>query len=117
MAITRWPEIKKKYKIYSSQKYGAIKTSYVNPKAFEDAVAEKPYQMIHVYLNKPFKQADQLVLQLFPHLRKSMMRCEWCCLDKLKKMNQMGILAWEQASCLVKYQKNILKSQNLFLKL
>ena len=90
MAITRWPEIKKKYKIYSSQKYGAIKTSYVNPKAFEDAVTENPYQMIHVYLNKPFKQANQLVLQLFPRLRKSMMRCKWCCLDRLKKNESYG---------------------------
>ena len=85
-----WPSIKKKYKIYSTQKYNTIKRIYSTPQKFEDAVAENPYQIIHVFLNKSFKQADELVLSLFPHLEKSSTRCEWVCREFLKKNEQKG---------------------------
>lgn len=90
MAITRWAEIKKKYKIYSTRKYNSIKRIYSSPAEFEAKVRAEPYHMIHEYLDKPFKNADALILELFPGLRSSAERCRWCCLYLLKQNEAKG---------------------------
>ena len=90
MAITRWAEIKKKYKIYSTRKYNSIKKIYSSPAEFEAKVRAEPYHVIHEYLDKPFKNADALILELFPGLRSSAERCKWCCLYLLKQNEAKG---------------------------
>ena len=80
-----WAEIKKKYKIYSTRKYNSIKRIYSSLAEFEAKVRAGPYHMIHEYLDKPFKNADALILELFPGLRSSAERCRWCCLYLLKQ--------------------------------
>lgn len=85
-----WAEIKKKYKIYSTRKYNSIKRIYSSPAEFEAKVRAEPYHMIHEYLDKPFKNADALILGLFPGLRSSLERCKWCCLYLLKQNEAKG---------------------------
>lgn len=85
-----WVEIKKKYKIYSTRKYNSIKRIYSSPAEFEAKVRAEPYHMIHEYLDKPFKNADVLILELFPDLRSSAERCKWCCLYLLKQNEAKG---------------------------
>lgn len=85
-----WAEIKKKYKIYSTRKYNSIKRIYSSPAEFEAKVRAEPYHMIHEYLDKPFKNADALILELFPGLRSSLERCQWCCLYLLKQNETKG---------------------------
>ena len=85
-----WAEIKKKYKIYSTRKYNSIKRIYSSPAEFEAKVRAGPYHMIHEYLDKPFKNADALILELFPGLRSSAERCKWCCLYLLKQNETKG---------------------------
>lgn len=85
-----WAEIKKKYKIYSTRKYNSIKRIYSSPAEFEAKVSAEPYHMIHEYLDKPFKNADALILELFPGLRSSAERCRWCCLYLLKQNEAKG---------------------------
>ena len=85
-----WAEIKKKYKIYSTRKYNSIKRIYASPAEFEAKVRAEPYHMIHEYLDKPFKNADALILELFPGLRSSAERCRWCCLYLLKQNEAKG---------------------------
>lgn len=85
-----WAEIKKKYKIYSTRKYNSIKRIYSSPAEFEAKVRAEPYHMIHEYLDKPFKNADALILELFPGLRSSAERCRWCCLYLLKQNETKG---------------------------
>lgn len=85
-----WAEIKKKYKIYSTRKYNSIKRIYSSPAEFETKVRAEPYHMIHEYLDKPFKNADALILELFPDLRSSLERCKWCCLYLLKQNETKG---------------------------
>lgn len=85
-----WAEIKKKYKIYSTRKYNSIKRIYSSPAEFEAKVRAEPYHMIHEYLDKPFKNADALILELFPGLRSSAERCRWCCLYLLKQNEAKG---------------------------
>nr|DAI00971.1 MAG TPA: ATP dependent DNA helicase [Caudoviricetes sp.] len=46
--------------------------------------------MIHEYLDKPFKNAEALILELFPGLRSSAERCRWCCLYLLKQNEAKG---------------------------
>lgn len=85
-----WAEIKKKYKIYSTRKYNSIKRIYSSPAEFEAKVRAEPYHMIHEYLDKPFKNADALILELFPGLRSSAERCQWCCLYLLRQNEAKG---------------------------
>ncbi len=85
-----WAEIKKKYKIYSTRKYNSIKRIYSSPAEFEAKARAEPYHMIHEYLDKPFKNADALILELFPSLRSSVERCQWCCLYLLKQNEAKG---------------------------
>lgn len=85
-----WAEIKKKYKIYSTRKYNSIKRIYSSPAEFEAEVRAEPYHMIHEYLDKPFKNADALILELFPGLRSSAERCRWYCLYLLKQNEAKG---------------------------
>lgn len=85
-----WAEIKKKYKIYSTRKYNSIKKIYSSPAEFEAKVRAEPYHMIHEYLDKPFKNADALIFELFPGLRSSAERCRWCCLYLLKQNETKG---------------------------
>lgn len=85
-----WAEIKKKYKIYSTRKYNSIKRIYSSPAEFEAKVRAEPYHMIYEYLDKPFKNADALILELFPGLRSSAERCRWCCLYLLKQNEAKG---------------------------
>lgn len=90
MAKSGWVEIKKKYKIYSTRKYNSIKRIYSSPAEFEAKVRAEPYHMIHEYLDKPFKNADTLILELFPGLHVSLERCKWCCLYLLKQNEAKG---------------------------
>lgn len=90
MRSSDWAKIKKKYKIYSTRKYNSIKRIYQTPENFEAKVAAEPYHIIFQYLDKPFKNADELIIELFPGLRSSLERCKWCCLYLLKQNEAKG---------------------------
>ena len=85
-----WADIKKKYKIYSTKKYNQIKRTYSTPKDFEDAVYNNTYFMLITYLDKAFKNADELALQLKPSLKSSLERCIWVCQYLIKKREGEG---------------------------
>lgn len=85
-----WTDIKIKYKIYSTRKYNQIKDFYVTPEKFEEAVAKDPYHIFIDILNKTFKAADEMVLEMFPDKRASADRCKWCCWNILKENESEG---------------------------
>ena len=87
---TGWPDIKKKYKIYSTRKYNQIKRSYSSPQEFENAVLYDTYFMLIVFLEKNFKNADELAIEINPNLRISLERCIWVCQMLLKKNESEG---------------------------
>ena len=85
-----WADIRKKYKIYSTKKYNQIKRTYSTPKDFEDAIYANTYFMLITYLEKPFKNADELAIQIKPSLKSSLERCIWVCQYLLKKHEGNG---------------------------
>lgn len=87
---TGWPDIKKKYKIYSTRKYNQIKRNYSSPQEFENAVLCNTYFMLIVFLEKNFKNADELAIEINPSLRISLERCIWVCQMLLKKNESEG---------------------------
>lgn len=87
---TGWPDIKKKYKIYSTRKYNQIKRNYSSPQEFENAVLCNTYFMLIVFLEKNFKNADELAIEINPNLRISLERCIWVCQMLLKKNESEG---------------------------
>ena len=90
MMKSAWPEIKKKYKIYSTKKYNQIKRTYSTPQDFEDAVYSNTYFMLICYLEKTFKIADELALEIKPSLKQSLERCIWVCQTLIKKHENEG---------------------------
>lgn len=85
-----WTEIKKKYKIYSTKKYNQIKRNYDTPEKFEKEVYDNTYFMLICYLEKTFKIADELALQIKPELKESVERCVWVCRDLIHKHESEG---------------------------
>lgn len=82
--------LKTKYKIYSTRKFNTIHRIYTSPAEFEAKARAEPYETIYRFLNKTFKSADELILQLFPDMRKSAERCKWCCFYLLKQNESNG---------------------------
>ena len=87
---SEWTEIKKKYKIYSTKKYNQIKRNYDTPEKFEKEVYDNTYFMLICYLEKTFKIADELALQIKPELKESVERCVWVCRDLIHKHESEG---------------------------
>lgn len=87
---TGWPDIKRKYKIYSTKKYNQIKRLYSSPQEFDEAVLDNTYSMLIVFLEKNFKNADELAIEINPNLRISLERCIWVCQMLLKKNESEG---------------------------
>ena len=87
---TGWPDIKKKYKIYSTKKYNQIKRIYSSPQEFENEILNNTYSMLIVFLEKNFKNADELAIEINPNLRISLERCIWVCQMLLKKNESEG---------------------------
>lgn len=85
-----WTAIKKKYRIYSNQKMAQIKKRYATPKEFDDAMMKDIYRMLIIYLDKAFKYADELALELCPNLEFSIERCKWACRWIIKKEEANG---------------------------
>ncbi len=85
-----WVEIKKKYKIHSTQKSQQMMRIYKTPKAFEEAVDRNPYFMMIIYLNKNFQAADEIILRFYAKLKVSLERCVWVCWMFLKKHESEG---------------------------
>ena len=85
-----WNDIKKKYKIYSDKKFNEIKKNYETPEEFENQVLNNTYFMLIIYLEKNFKLADELALQIKPELKKSVERCTYACRDLLQKHESEG---------------------------
>lgn len=85
-----WNDIKKKYKIYSDKKFNEIKKNYETPEEFENQVLNNTYFMLIIYLEKNFKLADELALQIKPELKKSVERCTYACRDLLQKHELEG---------------------------
>lgn len=85
-----WTDIKNKYHIYSTRKYNEIKNIYPTPEAFEEVVAKNPYDVFINFLNKSFKQSDKIILELFPELRETEIRCKYCCFYILKENESEG---------------------------
>ena len=91
MAVrSAWTDIKKKYKIYSTIKYNQIKRNYDTPELFEEEVYKNTYFMLICYLEKTFKIADELALQIKPELKESVERCIWVCRDLIHKHEAEG---------------------------
>lgn len=85
-----WSDIKKKYKIYSDKKFNEIKRDYTLPDKFEEKVLENTYFMLILYLEKSFKLADEIALQIKPELKNSLERCIWACRDLIQKHEAVG---------------------------
>lgn len=85
-----WTEIKKKYRIYSTKKYNQIKRTYETPQEFEEEVYKNTYFMLICYLEKSFKLADELALQIKPELKESVERCVWVCRELIHKHESEG---------------------------
>ena len=85
-----WTDIKKKYKIYSTKKYNQIKRNYDTPELFEEEVYKNTYFMLICYLEKTFKIADELAIQIKPELKESVERCIWVCRDLIHKHEAEG---------------------------
>ena len=85
-----WTEIKKKYRIYSTKKYNQIKRTYETPQEFEEEVYKNTYFMLICYLEKNFKLADELALQIKPELKESVERCVWVCRELIHKHESEG---------------------------
>ena len=85
-----WTDIKKKYRIYSTKKYNQIKRTYETPQEFEEEVYKNTYFMLICYLEKNFKLADELALQIKPELKESVERCVWVCRELIHKHESEG---------------------------
>lgn len=85
-----WTDIKKKYRIYSTKKYNQIKRMYETPQEFEEEVYKNTYFMLICYLEKSFKLADELALQIKPELKESVERCVWVCRELIHKHESEG---------------------------
>lgn len=85
-----WTDIKKKYHIYSTKKYNQIKRTYETPQEFEEEVYKNTYFMLICYLEKSFKLADELALQIKPELKESIERCVWVCRELIHKHESKG---------------------------
>ena len=85
-----WTDIKKKYRIYSTKKYNQIKRTYETPQEFEEEVYKNTYFMLICYLEKSFKLADELALQIKPELKESVERCVWVCRELIHKHEAEG---------------------------
>lgn len=85
-----WADIKRKYKIYSTKKYNQIKRLYSSPQEFENEILNNTYSMLIVFLEKNFKNADELAIEINPNLRISLERCIWVCQMLLKKNESEG---------------------------
>lgn len=85
-----WTDIKKKYRIYSTKKYNQIKRTYETPQEFEEEVYKNTYFMLICYLEKSFKLADELALQIKPELKESVERCIWVCRELIHKHESEG---------------------------
>lgn len=85
-----WTEIKKKYRISTTRKLNQIKEKFSTPEDFEEAVAEHPYEMLILYLEKTFSLADKMVIDLFPDLKNTVDRCTWVCWYILKQNESKG---------------------------
>ena len=85
-----WADIKRKYKIYSTKKYNQIKRLYSSPEEFENEVLNNTYAMLITFLEKNFKNADELAIEINPNLRISLERCTWVCQMLLKKNESEG---------------------------
>lgn len=85
-----WTDIKKKYRIYSTKKYNQIKRTYETPQEFEEEVYKNTYFMLICYLEKSFKLADELALQIKPELKESVERCVWVCRELIHKHESEG---------------------------
>lgn len=83
-------KIKTKYKISTTRKMNELIVLYSSPAEFEEVFRENPYDVAINTLNKTFKQADDLVLSLYPEFETSLSRCRWCCWDILKKNENNG---------------------------
>ena len=80
-----WTDIKKKYRIYSTKKFNQLQRTYSSPEDFEKEVYKNTYFMLICYLEKNFKMADEIALQIKPELKESVERCIWVCRDLLLK--------------------------------
>ena len=85
-----WTEIKKKYRIYSTKKYNQIKRMYETPQDFENEVYSRTYFTLIIFLEKNFKLADEIALQIKPELKESVERCIWVCRELLHKHESEG---------------------------
>ena len=63
---SEWTDIRKKYKIYSTKKINQIKRMFDSTTKFEENVLKDTYFMLIVFLEKNFKNYDELALQLLP---------------------------------------------------
>lgn len=85
-----WTDIKKKYRIYSTKKFNQLQRTYSSPEDFEKEVYKNTYFMLICYLEKNFKMADEIALQIKPELKESVERCIWVCRDLLHKHESKG---------------------------
>ena len=85
-----WTDIKKKYRIYSTKKFNQLQRTYSSPEDFEKEVYENTYFMLICYLEKNFKIADEIALQIKPELKESVERCIWVCRDLIHKHESEG---------------------------
>lgn len=85
-----WTDIKKKYHIYSTKKFNQIKRSFYSPEDFEEEVYKNTYLMLICYLEKNFKMADEIALQIRPELKESEERCIWVCRELIRKHESEG---------------------------
>lgn len=87
--IGKWFNVKKDYKL-SKAKVMKLNEYYEEPSNFEEEVKEEPYEIVINTLGKSFKQADEIIIRLFPSFKKSLDRCKWLCREILKDNESKG---------------------------
>jgi hypothetical protein len=63
---------------------------YETPQDFENEVYTRTYFTLIIFLEKNFKLADELALQIKPELKESVERCTWVCRELLHKHESEG---------------------------
>lgn len=120
----QWKKIQQKYHITGNKKLAEIIAIYGNAISFEKAVKDNPYEMMIVFLGKPFKQADSLILEIYPEMEDSKERCEWLVWrilqdnenegDTYMDANLLAKMIKEEYQILFKYVKDIILNNEKF---
>lgn len=120
----KWKELQKKYHIAGNKKMNEIIALYSTPEAFDNMVKNHPYETMINFLNKSFKQADSIILELYPEMEDTEERCKWVIWrvlqdnenegDTYMNANLLAKMISQDYPILFKYIKDLVINNELF---